>query len=43
VTVSMPTLRSVTMFVASVAVFDVMMFVASVAVFDFCRLALRLI
>jgi len=33
----------VTMFVASVAVFDVMMFVASVAVFDFCRLALRLI
>jgi len=42
-TVSMPPLRSVTMFVASVAVFDVMMFVASVAVFDFCRLALRLV
>ncbi len=42
-TVSMPTLRSVTMFVASVAGFDVMMFVASVAVFDFCRLAVRLI
>ena len=42
-TVSMPTLRSVTMFVASVAVFDVMMFVASVAVFHFCRLAVRLI
>jgi hypothetical protein len=42
-TASMPTLRSVTTFVASVAVFDVMMFVASVAVFDFCRLALRLV
>src|SRR5713101_9794156 len=42
-TASVPTLRSVTMFVASVAVFDVMMFVASVAVFDFRRLALRLV
>ena len=42
-TASVPTLRSVTMFAASVAVFDVMMFVASMAVFDFCRLALRLV
>ena len=40
--ISMPTVRSVTMFVGSVAVFDVMLFVASVAVFNFCRLALRL-
>ncbi len=38
-----PTLRHVTMFIGSVAVFDVMLFVASVAVFAFCRLALRLI
>jgi hypothetical protein len=37
------TLRHVTMFIGSVAVFDVMLFAASVAVFDFCRLALRLI
>jgi hypothetical protein len=43
VSASAPTLRYVTTFVASVAVFDVMMFAASVAVFDFCRLALRLI
>jgi hypothetical protein len=43
VSASAPTLRYVTMFIASVAVFDVMLFVASVAVFDFCRLALRLI
>jgi hypothetical protein len=41
-TASVPTLRSVTMFVASVTVFDVMLFVASVALVDFCRLALRL-
>ncbi|TMD62301.1 MAG: hypothetical protein E6I97_26840 [Chloroflexi bacterium] len=38
-----PALRAVTMFVASVGVFDVMMFVGSVAVFDFCQLALRLV
>jgi hypothetical protein len=38
-----PTLRQVTMFIGSVAVFDVMLFVTSVAVFAFCRLALRLI
>jgi hypothetical protein len=38
-----PALRHVTMFIGSVAVFDVMLFAASVAVFDFCRLALRLI
>jgi len=37
------TLRHVTMFIGSVAVFDVMLFVASVAVFAFCRLSLRLI
>ena len=43
VAASVPALRHVTMFVASVAVFDVMMFVTSVAVFDFCRLALQLI
>jgi hypothetical protein len=43
VSASAPTLRYVTMFIGSVAVFDVMMFAASVAVFDFCRLALRLI
>jgi len=39
----LPTLRSMTMFTASVAVFDVMLFVASVAVFDFCRLAAQLV
>jgi hypothetical protein len=38
-----PALRHVTMFIGSVAVFDVMLFVASIAVFAFCRLALRLI
>jgi hypothetical protein len=36
-----PALRHVTMFIGSVAVFDVMMFVTSVTVFDFCRLAVR--
>lgn len=40
---SWPALRAVTMFVASVVVFDVMMFFGSVAVFDFCKLALRLV
>src|SRR6266851_1650125 len=41
--ISVPTVRYVTMFVGSVATFDVMMFVGSVAVFNFCRLALRLV
>jgi hypothetical protein len=40
---SWPALRTVTMFVASVGVFDVMMLFGSIAVFDFCRLALRLV
>jgi hypothetical protein len=40
---SVPALQSVTMFVGSVAAFDVMLFVGSVAVFNFCRLALRLV
>jgi hypothetical protein len=38
-----PTMLSVTMFVGSVAAFDVLLFVGSMAVVDFCRLALRLI
>ncbi|HLX56950.1 MAG TPA: hypothetical protein VKR83_08000 [Ktedonobacteraceae bacterium] len=37
-----PVLRAVTMFVASVGVFDLLLFAGSVAVADFCRLALRL-
>jgi hypothetical protein len=37
-----PVLRAVTMFVASVGVFDALLFAGSVAVVDFCRLALRL-
>jgi hypothetical protein len=40
--ISVPTVRYVTMFVGSVATFDVLLFVGSVAVVDFCRLALRL-
>ena len=39
---SAPTLRYATMFVGSVAAFDVLLFVGSVAVVSFCRLALRL-
>lgn len=42
-TASVPKLRSVTMFVASVAVFDVLLFVGSVAMFNFCTLAGRLL
>jgi hypothetical protein len=37
-----PVLRAVTMFVASVGVFDLLLFAGSAAVADFCRLALRL-
>ena len=37
-----PALRTVTVFVASVGVFDLLLFAGSVAVIDFCRLALRL-
>jgi hypothetical protein len=40
---SSPTLRYVSVFVGSVAVFDVLLFVGSLAVFGFCRLALRLV
>jgi hypothetical protein len=37
-----PVLRTVTVFAASVGVFDLLLFAGSVAVVDFCRLALRL-